>query len=64
MVLWIKLRKAGYTRTIQGLYRAMQRLGIYQKAPSKKKENEPNEWVSEEYPGDKVQMLSMYQRNV
>ena len=26
VVLWIKLRKAGYTRTIQGLYRAMQRI--------------------------------------
>ena len=25
VVLWIKLRKAGYTRTIQGLYHAMQR---------------------------------------
>ena len=31
VVLWIKLRKAGYTRTIQGLYHAMQRLGIYKK---------------------------------
>ena len=25
VVLWIKLRQAGYTRTIQGLYHAMQR---------------------------------------
>ncbi len=41
VVLWIKLRKAGYTRTIQGLYHVMQRMGIYKKALSKKKEEEP-----------------------
>ena len=39
VVLWVKLRRAGYTRTIQGLYHVMQRLGIYIKAPSKKKES-------------------------
>ena len=60
VVLWIKLRQAGYTRTIQGLYHAMQRLGIYKKTPSKKKEGEPNEWVSGEYPGDKVQIDVKY----
>ena len=53
VVLWIKLRQAGYTRTIQGLYHVMQRLGIYRKATSKKKEREPNEWISGEYPGKK-----------
>ena len=60
VVLWIKLRQAGYRRTIQGLYHAMQRLGIYKKTPSKKKESEPNEWVSGEYPGDKVQIDVKY----
>ncbi len=60
VVLWVKLRAAGYTRTIQGLYHAMQRLGIYTKAPSKKKENEPNEWVTGEYPGEKVQVDVKY----
>ncbi len=60
VVLWIKLRQAGYTRTIQGLYHAMQRLGIYKKTTSKKKESEPNEWVSGEYPGDKVQIDVKY----
>ena len=60
VVLWVKLRKAGYTRTIQGLYRVLQRLGIYEKAPSKKKESEPNEWVTGEYPGEKVQVDVKY----
>ena len=36
-------------RTIQWLYHAMQRLGIYEKIPSKRKESEPNKWVSGEY---------------
>ena len=56
VVLWVKLRNAGYTRTIQGLYHAMQRMGIYKKAPSKKKESEPNGWISGTYPGEKVQV--------
>ena len=60
VVLWIKLRKAGYTRTIQGLYHAMQRIGIYEKTPGKKKESEPNEWVSGEYPGEKIQVDVKY----
>ena len=33
---------------------------IYKKTPSKKKEGEPNEWVSGEYPGDKVQIDVKY----
>ena len=53
VVLWVKLREAGYTRTIQGLYHVLQRLGIYNKAPSKKKESEVTEWVTGNYPGEK-----------
>ena len=32
------------------------RLGIYKKAPSKKKESEPCEWVTGTYLGEKVQV--------
>ena len=60
VVLWVKLREAGYTRTIQGLYHVMQRLGIYEKAPSKKKQPQPKEWVTGKYPGDKVQVDVKY----
>ena len=60
VVLWVKLREAGYTRTIQGLYHVMQRLGIYEKAPSKKKQSQPKEWVTGNYPGDKVQVDVKY----
>lgn len=60
VVLWVKLRRAGYTRTIQGLYSVMRRLGIYEKAPSKKKEYEPIEWEEIKYPGQKVQIDVKY----
>ena len=60
VVLWVKLRRAGYTRTIQGLYHAMQRLGIYTKAPSKKKDNEPIEYFLATYPGERVQIDVKY----
>ena len=56
VVLWVKLKQAGYTRTIQGLYYAMRRMGIYKKAPSKKKEKQPSEWKSGTYPGEKIQV--------
>jgi hypothetical protein len=36
VVLWVKLRKVGYTRSVQRLYHVMKRIGIYEKAPSKK----------------------------
>ena len=60
VVLWVKLRRAGYTRTIQGLYYAMRRMGIYTKPPSKKKDKQPSEWVSGTYPGEKVQIDVKY----
>ena len=60
VVLWVKLREAGYKRTIQGLYHAMQRLGIYEKTPSKKKKREVIEWKTGRYPGEKVQVDVKY----
>ena len=60
VVLWVKLRETGFTRTIQGLYHVIQRLGIYEKAPSKKKESEPFEWITGTYPGEKIQVDVKY----
>ena len=60
VVLWLKLRMAGYRRTIQGLYHVLQRLGIYEKAPSKKKEGEAVEWITGKYPGEKIQVDVKY----
>ena len=60
VVLWIKLRKAGYSRSITSLYRVMQRIGIYNKAPSKKKEYEPKPYQQMTYPGERVQIDVKY----
>ena len=60
VVLWVKLRQAGYKRTVQSLYYVLQKLGIYKKAPRKKKESEPAEWVTGTYPGEKIQVDVKY----
>ena len=60
VVLWAKLHRAGYTRTIQGLYHVMVRLGIYKKAPSKKKHTQPPSVPIATYPGERVQVDVKY----
>jgi len=60
VVLWVKLRAAGYTRTIQGLYHVMVRLGIYKKLPSKRKHIQPPEVPIATYPGERVQVDVKY----
>ena len=60
VVLWVKLKEAGYKRTIQGLYHVLQKLGIYEKAPSKAKEKEMAEKIQVTYPGEKVQIDVKY----
>ncbi len=60
VVLWIKLWKNGYTRSITSLYRVMQRLGIYKKTPSKKKEYEPKPYQQMTHPGERIQIDVKY----
>lgn len=57
VVLWVKLKEAGYTRTIQGLYHVLQKLGIYEKAPSEAKEKERAEKIQVTYPGEKYKQI-------
>ena len=56
VVFWVILRRNGYTRTIQGLYHVMRKLGIYKKAPSKRKHIQPPEVPIATYPGERVQI--------
>ena len=56
VVLWVKLRRAGYTRSVTSLYRMMVKLKIYNKAPSKKKVYEPKEYHQMTHPGQRVQV--------
>lgn len=60
VVLWVKLRRAGYQRTIQGLYHVMKKLGIYEKAPSKAKKPQAPEVPIAKYPGERVQIDVKY----
>ena len=60
VVLWIKLKRKGYTRSITSLYRVMQRIGIYEKTPSKKKQYEPKAYQQMTYPGERVQVDVKY----
>ena len=60
VVLWVKLRRAGYTRSITSLYRVMQRIGIYKKTPSKKKEYEPKPYEQMSHPGERIQIDVKY----
>ena len=60
VVLWIKLRRAGYTRSITSLYRVMQRIGIYKKTPSKKKQYEAKPYEQMKYPGERIQVDVKY----
>ena len=60
VVLWVKLRKAGYKRSVTSLYRMLVKLGIYKKTPSKKKRYEPKEYEQMRYPGERVQVDVKY----
>lgn len=59
-MLWIKLKRKGYTRSITSLYRVIQRIGIYEKTPSKKKQYEPKPYQQMTYPGERVQVDVKY----
>ena len=60
VVLWIKLREAGYTRSVTSLYRMLIKLKIYNKTPSKKKEKNSGYYPEMTYPGEKVQIDVKY----
>lgn len=60
VVLWIKLRQNGYTKSTISLYKVMQRLGIYKKVASKKKKYEPKPYQDMTYPGERVQIDVKY----
>ena len=56
VVLWVKLRKVGYTRSVTSLYRMLIKLGIYNKTPSKKKKYAKKAYQQMIYPGERVQV--------
>ena len=53
--LWARMRKRGYTRTVESLWRVMQREGLIEKAV-KKKPYKPKPYEQMQYPGQRVQI--------
>ena len=60
VVVWVKLKKVGYTRSITSLYRMMIKLGIYEKTPSKRKDKNEGKYPEMTRPGEKVQIDVKY----
>ena len=59
VVLWVKLRQRGYTRTISGLYKVLNKLGDAREKPANPKYvAKPYEQM--QYPGQKVQIDVKY----
>lgn len=55
VVFWVKLMMRGYTRSISGLYRIMQKLGLFESS-TKKKKYKPKPYEKMSYPGQRVQI--------
>jgi transposase InsO family protein len=55
VVLWVKLRRVGYTRSITTLYRSLIRLGL-KTSPPKKPKYKPKPYESMTFPGERVQI--------
>ncbi len=53
--LWVRLRKRGYTRAIESLWRVMRREGWLAKS-EKKKPYKPKPYERMQYPGQRVQI--------
>ena len=53
--LWHRLRKQGYTRCLESLYRVMKKLGMLPKKP-KKATYKPKPYEQMTYPGERVQV--------
>lgn len=59
VILWVKLTRRGYKRSITSLYRVMVRIGVYKKTTSKRKYI-PKPYEQMTYPGERVQVDVKY----
>ncbi len=59
VILWVKLRKAGYTRCITTLYRSLIRLGL-RTNPPKKIKYKPKPYEQMTFPGERIQIDVKY----
>ena len=54
--LWHRLRKRGYSRCPESLFRVMRRLGLIKSTPPKTKRHVPKPYEQMQYPGQRVQI--------
>ena len=57
VVLWIKLKQRGYTRSVSSLYHQLKKLQLKFNNPKKKiKNNKPKPYIQMTFPGERVQI--------
>ena len=56
VILWVKLRWRGYTRSISSLYRVLQRNGYYKEKKKKKPKHTSKPYKQMTYPGERIQI--------
>ena len=62
VVLWVKLKRRGYTRSLSSLYRVMQREGYFAEKSKKKPKYIPKPYTQMTYPGERIQIdVKLYQ---
>ena len=60
VVLWVKLKRRGYARSLSSLYRVMQREGYFAERSKKKPKYIPNPYTQMTYPGERIQVDVKY----
>lgn len=60
MVLWVKLKRRGYARSLSSLYRVMQREGYFAERSKKKPKYIPKPYTQMTYPGERIQIDVKY----
>ena len=60
VVLWVKLKRRGYTRSLSSLYRVMQREGYFAEKSKKKPKYIPKPYTQMTYPGERIQIDVKY----
>lgn len=57
VVLWVKLKRRGYARSLSSLYRVMQREGYFAERSKKKPKYIPKPYTQMTYPGERIQVV-------
>ena len=56
VVLWVKLNKKGYTRSISSLYHQLKKLNLKYNTPKKHKKKKTKPYIQMTFPGERIQI--------